>query len=52
MKITFNRNGFSVVEIRNQIDLYKYTYLIKDLSIETDRKIDIKKVTIDFDLST
>ena len=52
MNITYNKNGFRVVEIYKPVEpIVNYQYLIKDLSIECNKKLKIKKVTVEYEIA-
>lgn len=52
-QIKFNNNGFRTVEVYDPRECYwgtTYQYLIKDLSIETNTKLKIKTVTVEYEV--
>ena len=49
-ELVFNQNGFRVVEVYMPVEpIVNYQYLIKDLSIECNKKIKIKRVKIEYE---
>lgn len=52
-EIKFNDNGFRTIEVYDPLGHYwgtEYQYLIKDLSIETNTKLKIKTVTVEYEV--
>lgn len=52
-EIKFNNNGFRAIEVYDPLGHYwgtEYQYLIKDLSIETNTKLKIKTVTVEYEV--